>query len=151
MSAGYSRETARWTAPRVPLWKAVLGRAIVVLQRLGFVVGAWRVLVVPGRRSGVPRSTLVAVQRFAGQRYIVAGPDDGDWVRDGRAAGRGILCRGRLDEHVALIELPLDARIALLSEPGALAAMTRRRDGEVGPDALPAFAARATIFRVDRC
>src|ERR1051325_6324193 len=87
------------------------------LQRIGFVAGARHVLVVPGQRSGIPDSALVMVQSVEGQRYVTAELNPGKWVQDARVAGRGLLCRGRMEEHVSLTELSLPERVALLRHP----------------------------------
>ena len=49
-----------------------------------------------------------------GQRYIVGGLAEADWVKNARAAGWGILARGRRQEQVALVEVPVDQRDPIL-------------------------------------
>jgi hypothetical protein len=68
------------------------------------------VLAVPGRRSGVFHSTPVSLLTVDGHRYIVAGLDEADWVLNARVAGHGMLRRGRIEEHVSLVELPVEDR-----------------------------------------
>ena len=80
-----TRETGR-----LPSWLKGVNRVVMALQRVGFVVGTMHVLAVPGRRSGVYRSTPVSLMTVDGHRYIVAGLDDADWVLNARVAGRGI-------------------------------------------------------------
>lgn len=123
----------------------------VALQRLGFVTGARHVLVVPGHRTGVPDSTLVMVQRVEGERYVTADLHPGKWVQDARTGGRGLLCRGRMEEHVSLTELPLPERIALLRHPEMSATVTRLTGGSLSADQIPNLAARITVFRLRRC
>ena len=48
-----------------------------------------------GRNSGKRRTTPVAVIVFQGERYLVAGFDSSNWVKNARVAGRGELRRGR--------------------------------------------------------
>ena len=72
-----------------------------------------------GRISGRLRTTPVSLLSVAGQRYIVAGLDDADWVRNARAAGWGILRYGRSEERVALNELPVGER----SDPARISAL----------------------------
>lgn len=121
------------------------------LQRLGFVAGARHVLVVPGHRSGVPDSALVLVQTVEGERYVTADLNPGKWVQDARAVGRGLLCRGRMDEHVSLTELTLPERIALLRHPEMRATVARLHGSHLPADELPGLAARITVFRLKRC
>ena len=110
MSTSISRSLSPRAAGGLPSWLPVLNRVIVGLQRVGFVVGSMHVLAVPGRRSGVMRSTQVSMMTVDGERYIVAGLDDADWVLNDRAAGRGVLQRGRTDEQVSLMELPVEEK-----------------------------------------
>jgi hypothetical protein len=123
----------------------------VALQRLGFVTGARHVLVVPGQRTGIADSTLVMVQTVEGERYVTADLHPGKWVQDARAAGRGLLCRGRMDEHVSLTELTLQERIALLRHPEMSATVARLHGSSLPADELPGLAARVTVFRLKRC
>jgi len=44
-------------------------------------------------------------QEVDGQRYVVGGLDDADWVQNARFAGRGILAHGAEREEVRLTEL----------------------------------------------
>jgi hypothetical protein len=74
---------------------------------------------VPGRRSGRLRTTPVSPLSVDGRRYIVAGLEGADWVENARAAGWGVLARGREEERVGLVELPVGERAAVLREfPG---------------------------------
>jgi hypothetical protein len=91
---------------RVPGWLKYANPAIVALQRRGVVIGTMRLLSVPGRKSGTLRTTPVSSLRVEGERYIIAGLEDADWVKNVRSAGWGILSRGRDQERVNLVELP---------------------------------------------
>ncbi len=130
-------------------------QVVTLLQRMGFVVGGMHMLAVPARQSGILRSTPVSVLALDGQRYIVAADEDAEWVLDARARGRGMLRRGRVDEHVALIELPLAERMPILRAlprlmPGSARAIARRHGAFSDPDALAALAAHCPVFRVER-
>jgi hypothetical protein len=66
-----------------------------------------------------------------------------------------VLRRGRVDEHIALIELPLAERISILHAlprlmPGSARALARRHGASLDPDALAALAPRCPVFRVER-
>ena len=84
----------------------VTARLLRALVRIG--VGAWgaRELRVPGRRSGVTRSTVVNVLKSGDQRYLVAPRGNTEWVRNLRAAGHGELRLGRRTERFEAVELP---------------------------------------------
>ena len=73
-----------------------------------------RLLITVGRKSGKPRATPVAVVTIGGERYLVAGFDGSDWVKNARAAGHAQLRRGRTLERVALVEVPLERRPPIL-------------------------------------
>ena len=128
---------------------------VMALQRLGFVVGTMHVLAVPGRRSGVFRSTPVSLLTVDGDRYIVAGLEDADWVLNARAAGRGMLRRGRTEEDVSLVELPVEDRAGILREfprlvPHGVPFFTRLYGVDADPDQFAGLAATCPVFRVAR-
>lgn len=123
----------------------------VTLQRLGFVAGARHVLVVRGHRSGIPGSHLVMVQSVEGERYVTADLNPGKWVQDARVVGRGLLCRGRMEEHVCLTELTLPERVALLRHPEMATTVARLHGNSLPAGEIPSLAARVTVFRLKRC
>jgi deazaflavin-dependent oxidoreductase (nitroreductase family) len=132
-----------------------MNHVVMALQRLGFVIGSMYVLSVPGRQSGIPRSTPVSLLTVDGVRYIVAGLDDADWVHNARAVGRGILHRGRVDEHVTLTELPVAERAPILHEfprlvPSGVRFFTRLYGVTADPEAFAKLAPHCPVFRVDR-
>jgi deazaflavin-dependent oxidoreductase (nitroreductase family) len=140
---------------QLPRWLKVLNPLVIALQRLGIAVGTMHVLTVPGRRSGVPRSTPVSLLALAGQRYIVAGLDNADWVLNARAAGRGLLRRGRVEEAVALVELPLDAREPVLRAfprlvPHGVPFFTTIYGVTADPEDFARLAETCPVFRVAR-
>lgn len=139
----------------LPSWIKSVNRVIIMLQRLGFVVGSMHVLAVPGRRSGVLRSTPVSLLTVDDHRYIVAGLDNADWVLNARAVGRGILHRGRTEEHVSLVELPVDERASILREfprlvPQGVQFFTRLYGVTADPESFAGLAAHCPVFRVQR-
>ncbi len=146
------------TSGTLPKWLKHAIRVLVALQRLGLPIGTMRVLAVPGRKSGKLQVTPVSPLTVNGQDYVVGGKSDGDWVRNARASGWGILAQGRRSRRVALIELPVAERGAILREfprlvPGGVGFMRSLHGLPTDPAALPdAFAAlgeRATVFRIE--
>ncbi|GGL39987.1 nitroreductase family deazaflavin-dependent oxidoreductase [Phycicoccus endophyticus] len=113
-----------------------------------------RVLTVPGRRSGQPRSTPVNLLRLDGHGYLVSPRGHTEWVRNVRAAGGEAELRlGRRTERVVLTEVPVAER------PAVLRVYLRRWGWEVGrfvegltPDATDAELSDAApgfpVFRV---
>ena len=61
------------------------------LLAAGVPLGPNGILTVPGRKSGRPRSTPVAIIAVAGRRWIWAPFGEVQWVRNLRAAGRATI------------------------------------------------------------
>lgn len=130
-------------------------KTVILLQRLGFVVGTMRLLTVRGRKSGKPRTTPVSPFEVDNARYIVSAATT-DWVRNARAAGEAILSRGRRSERVRLINLPVEERGPILREFPAKAPHGVEMFVESGavtdgtPEAFEAAAPNCAVFRVER-
>ncbi len=90
-----------------PRWMVGLNTA---LLKRGLTLGSQHLLIVPGRRTGEPRSTPVSITTLEGHRYIVAAFPDAAWVKNVRVARSCLLVRARHSESVRLDELPVDAR-----------------------------------------
>src|SRR5215212_10088656 len=101
---------------RLPRWLKFANPVIVALQRRGVVIGTMRLLSVQGRKSGKLRTTPVSPLMVEGERYIIAGLEGADWVKNVRIAGWGTLARGRDQERVNLVKLPLQERAPVLRE-----------------------------------
>lgn len=84
------------------------------LVRLGISVWGARELRVPGRTSGVMRSTVVNLLDLDGTRYLVAPRGTTEWVRNVRAAGGGELRVGRRSERFRAVEVPDADKIPVL-------------------------------------
>ena len=106
---------------------------------------------VRGRITGKPRSTPVSIVTVEGGRFIVAALADVDWVKNARVAGGGLLARGRRDEAVSLVELPVEVRPRpilrefLRQVPGGVRFFGVSPD----PDVLTASAAKYPVFSVE--
>jgi len=129
-----------------PAWMIRLNAAML---RLGLSVGSQYLLSVPGRNSGVLRSTPISIATLDGVRYIVAAFADAAWVGNVRAAGEGILSRGRTEERVRLTELPVGQREPILRAFMAQVRGGVRFFGSSDPNVVAAQAARYPVFRVD--
>lgn len=155
MTTGLSNNAPSWSASRPPWWQSRFNHAVTLLQRLGFVVGAMHILAVPARRTGILHSTPVSLLTVDGERYIVACDESADWVLNARAAGHGILRRGRVDEHITLVLVPAPERVPILRAlprlaPGSVPAFRRLHGIPADPDAFASLAARCPVFRVER-
>jgi F420H(2)-dependent quinone reductase len=130
-----------------PRWIVSLNIAAL---RLGLKVGSQHLLSIPGRRSGKSRSTPVSIVAVGGLRYVVAAFSEVDWVKNARAAGEGVLARGRSRERVRIVELPIEERPAVLVEflrqvPGGVRFFGLSSD----PKVIVTQADRYPVFRMD--
>jgi len=114
-------------------------------------------LTVRGRTTGQPRSFPVDLYEHNGRRFLVASHGQGDWVRNLRAAGEGILRRGRRNQPFTAEELtPVAAGLVLkeilasrLASPNGF--VLRRSLGVVADAALDDFinaAQRCPVFEL---
>lgn len=143
--------------PALPRWLKPANRVVIFLQRLGLPLGTMHILSVPGRKSGQMRTTPVSLLTVNGQRYLVGGMIQADWVKNVRAAGWGILASGRKQERVALTELPEAERVPILRAfpklvPGGVSFFQRLyglpSDPAALPDAFAGLASRSTVFQI---
>jgi deazaflavin-dependent oxidoreductase (nitroreductase family) len=119
-----------------------------VMLRRGLRIGSQYLLTVPGRISGLPRSTPISVAVVDGARYIVAAFPDAAWVGNVRAAGSADMTRGGQTEHLTLTELPAEERGPVLR---AFLVQVRggvRFFGHKTADEIVARADRYPVFRV---
>jgi deazaflavin-dependent oxidoreductase (nitroreductase family) len=142
---------------RLPGWLKVANPVIVALQRRGLAVGTMHLLTVPGRRSGKLRTTPVSPLTVDGRRYIIAGLEGADWVKNVRASGWVVLARGRKEERVGLVELPVEERAPILREfprkvPHGVQFFRQLHGVSADPEEFAALAPRCPVFRVEeRC
>lgn len=139
--------------PSFPWWLKYANRVVILLNSLGFSLGTMHILSVPGRKTGKMRSTPVSVLKVKDRRYILTGLETG-WVKNARAAGWGMLLYGRKKERVALTELPVEERPAILREfpvqvPGGVKFFERLLGLPNDPEAFAQAAPRCPVFRLD--
>ena len=76
------------------------------LTRMGLSLWGSRELIVPGRRTGQPRTTVVNLLEVDGRRYLVAPRGETEWVRNLRANHLGGQLRlGRRVQGFAAVEV----------------------------------------------
>ena len=103
-------------ASRVPSFVPPLNPLLKRLLRWGVPMGPNGLLTVRGRKSGLMRTTPVAVVEAAGKRWIIGTFGDVNWVRNLRAAGEGTLTVGRRHWHVKAVELSHEEAIAFFKD-----------------------------------
>ena len=103
--------------------------------RLGVRIATNTLLTVPGRKSGLPRTTPVTIIEYEGGRYIQSPFGEVDWVRNLRAAGSGTLTRGRHVEKVTATELSPEEAAPILTQALAMAPSVIRAYYHVESDA----------------
>ena len=141
--------------PRPPRYLKPMNKVMMAVQKLGIPTGPAMVLMVPGRKSGEPRSTPMTPFEFDGGLYVVAGYPGADWAANARAAGTGMLSRGRRSRPVKIIELtPTQARPILRAFPVEVpvGVAFAKRSGMVvdgTSDEFEALAGRIAVFRFD--
>ncbi|OBH39601.1 deazaflavin-dependent nitroreductase [Mycobacterium sp. E342] len=141
--------------PHPPRYLKPMNRVMMAVQRLGIPTGPAMVLTVPGRKSGRPRSTPMTPFEFEGGMYVVAGYPGADWAANARAAGTGMLSRGRRSQEVRIVELSAGEARPVLREfaakvPVGVAFAKRSgmvRDGTA--DEFEALAGRLAVFRFE--
>jgi deazaflavin-dependent oxidoreductase (nitroreductase family) len=141
--------------PRPPGWLRPVNRLLMVAQRCGIRTGPAMVLTVPGRRTGQPRRTPMTPFEHDGALYTVAGYPGADWAANARAAGAGVLSRGRRSRPVRIVELDAATARPVLRTfaakvPVGVAFAKRSglvRDGS--PEEFEALAGRLAVFRFD--
>jgi hypothetical protein len=141
------------SASLLPRWLPWANRLVALLQRLGAKTGTIHLLAVPGRISGRMRKTPVSLLTVNGQRYIVGGHENADWVRNARAAGWGVLYYGRIEEPISLVEIPVEGRGPILRQfprlvPHGVQFFERLYGVGADPEAFAGLADRCPVFRV---
>ena len=141
------------TNPTLPRWLKFANRLIIAFNHLGMSFGTWYILSIPGRKTGKMRSTPVSVLHVDGQRYVVTGLET-QWVKNARKVGRGMLARGRKQEQVVLVELPVEERPPILREfprqvPHGVPFFEKLLNIPGDPEALAEAAPRCPVFRLD--
>jgi deazaflavin-dependent oxidoreductase (nitroreductase family) len=136
---------------RLGLWRRAANVLVTALLRWGVGPPRTYLLTVPGRRTGLPRSTPVTLVEERGGRWLVAPYGEVAWVKNARAAGQITLSRGKREETMAITEAGLDEAAPVLKAYVRDVPITRPFF-DARPDAdLAAFkdeALRHPVFRI---
>jgi deazaflavin-dependent oxidoreductase (nitroreductase family) len=138
-------------ASYLPKGQKLIDSIYITIVRLGLLPGAY-LIKVPGRKSGKIYTVPLFVLHAQGERWLVAGFAQSDWVKNLRAAGGCTLYRNRREEKVSVEEIKdIDLCAAILKEfvskaPG------QSRGFAISPDApieeYRKLAPQHPIFRV---
>jgi deazaflavin-dependent oxidoreductase (nitroreductase family) len=95
-----------------PRWVFSLFNPIVkFLLSAGVPLGPNGLITICGRKSGLPRTTPVAIIKASGRRWVWAPWGEVQWVRNLRAAGRATTTVRRQEEEVRATELNPTQRV----------------------------------------
>lgn len=129
-----------------------LGNTLIApLARLGLAGRRTHVLTVPGRKTGIPRSTPVQLVFIEGRKWLVAPYGESDWVRNARAAGAVELTRARKTERVVVEEVGPEEAAPVLREYLCHTPIVKAYFDATADSPLEAFAAEAArhpVFRL---
>lgn len=141
--------------PGLPRWLGPVNQVMKALQRMGIAFFSFHLISVPGRRSGLLRTTPVSPFTVDGQRYILSFGQT-EWVKNARVSGWGMLARGRRQNKVALVEVtPPDSAVIVrqfpLKIPAGVQFFVRLGlvEKPAGPEQFVAAAERLALFRIE--
>lgn len=84
--------------------------------KVGALLGPNSLITVRGRKSGLPRTTPVALVELDGKRWVIGTFGETNWVRNLRASGEATLTVGRRREDVRATELKGEAGAAFFRD-----------------------------------
>lgn len=101
---------------RVPWWVPYFNPIARVLLTAGIPMGPDVLLTIRGRKSGLPRTTPVAICEHAGRRGLISPFGEVNWVRNLRTSGCATLTIGQRTEEVTAVELGPDEAAAFIRD-----------------------------------
>jgi deazaflavin-dependent oxidoreductase (nitroreductase family) len=113
-----AQETSSGSPPvaRVPLSVRLFSPILKFLLKARVPLGYNRLVTIRGRKSGMPRTTAIAVLEVAGRRWIWAPWGEVNWVRNLRAAGQATISMPQGKEEVRATELDPAERVAFFRD-----------------------------------
>jgi deazaflavin-dependent oxidoreductase (nitroreductase family) len=109
--------TARIDSPaRVPWIVPFFNSIARILLAAGVPIGFNGLITISGRKSGLPRTTPVAIIAVSGRRWVWAPWGEVHWVRNLRAAGRATITVRRRKEEVRVTELDPTQRVGFFRD-----------------------------------
>jgi deazaflavin-dependent oxidoreductase (nitroreductase family) len=101
---------------RVPLQVRLFSPILKALLTARVPLGFNRLVTIRGRKTGLPRTTAIAVIEVSGKRWVWAPWGDVHWVRNLRAAGRATITVHGRQEEVGATELDPAQRVAFFRD-----------------------------------
>jgi deazaflavin-dependent oxidoreductase (nitroreductase family) len=105
---------AQKPAPRVPGFVPLFNPLAMRLLGRGVPLGPNALITVRGRKSGVMRTTPVALVEIDGSRWLIGTFGETNWVRNLRAAGEATISVGKRADNVRARELSHDETVVFL-------------------------------------
>jgi deazaflavin-dependent oxidoreductase (nitroreductase family) len=140
--------------PEITTSLKVRNKIMELFHGIGLPVGQIHLLRVRGRVSGRQYTNPVAPVRVDGTQYLLQAFPHSDWVKNVRAAGEGVLVRGRKQWHVRLVEVPAGERGPIVREfprqvPVGVSIFVKNGLVEDGsPESFERAAGNIPVFRV---
>jgi deazaflavin-dependent oxidoreductase (nitroreductase family) len=103
-------------ATRAPRSVSLFNPILKFLLAAGVPLGPNGLITIRGRKSGVPRTTPVAIIELSGRRWVWAPWGEVNWVRNLRTAGRATMTLRRRSEEVRADELDETQRVAFFRD-----------------------------------
>lgn len=103
-------------ATRVPSYIRFFNPINRFLLAAGVPEGPDVLITVRGRKSGLPRTTPVAIAEIAGRRWLTSPFGEVNWARNLRAAGCATITVGRRKEEVTAVELGHTEKVAFFRD-----------------------------------
>lgn len=113
---GAANMAARRGPGPVPWWIPVFNPVARLLLGAGVPMASNGLITVRGRKSGLPRTTPLAIIRAGDRRWVWSPYGDVHWVRNLRAAGTATISERRRRLAVRAIELDQPGRIAFFRD-----------------------------------
>lgn len=107
---------ARPNAAHVPAFVGFFNPIARRLIKVGPLLGPNALITIRGRKSGLPRTTPVALVELDGRRWVIGTFGETNWVRNLRTSGAATLTVGKSETPVRATELGLDERTAFFAE-----------------------------------
>lgn len=101
---------------RVPSFVALFNPIARRVLKVGALLGPNALITVKGRKTGLPRTTPVALVDLEGKRWVIGTFGETNWVRNLRAVGVATLTVGSKHEDVRSVELTLEERTAFFRD-----------------------------------
>src|SRR5882762_5606869 len=101
---------------RVPRLVPLFNPVTKVLLAAGVPLGPNGLITIRGRKSGMPRTTPVAIIEVSGRRWVWAPWGEVNWVRNLRAAGHATITVRRRSEEIGATELDEPQRVAFFRD-----------------------------------